>query len=94
MKKVVTVALFALSTFAVPTALVATPAIALTCGVDAPAGWERPGGFCDALKGTGSLSSPVEGAKEEDCEKYTYLLLKGVPLGEAIRVAEVDPCIP
>lgn len=96
MKKIVAATLFAVSTFAVPAAFVATPVSAATCGVDAPPEWERPGGFCDALKSTGSLTTPVEGTKEVECETYEsgalLLLLRDLQIGDRIHVAAGVVC--
>ncbi len=93
MKKLLVAALLSVSTFAVPTFFVAGPAQAYTCGVDAPPEWEREGGYCDQLGGNKSLTGPVEGV---DCTKYTYLdlleMLKGIEIGDAILVAQSDPC--
>lgn len=42
-----------------PGAMVTTGATAQTlCGPDAPAEWQRPGGFCGFSAGTGSLTLP------------------------------------
>lgn len=86
MKKLLVTALFAASTFATPTLLVATPAAAATCGDSVPAEWKRPGGYCDQLEGKDSLSEPVEGYKDP-CLGFLYELLLDVPVGEKILVA-------
>jgi hypothetical protein len=95
-KKQLTIAtLFAVSTFVLPAVVATTPAQALTCGVDAPPEWERPGGFCDALKSTGSLTTPVHGAPpapvvKDPCINVGLLqMLRGLEIGERILVAEL-----
>ncbi|WP_395817560.1 hypothetical protein [Devosia sp.] len=94
MKQLAIASLFAVSTFVLPSVVVSTPAYALTCGVDAPAEWERPGGFCDALKSTQSLATPVTGAppappaEVDECPDYGFLhILRGLKIGERILVA-------
>ena len=93
MKKLLVTALFAASTFAMPTLLVTPPVAAATCGDSVPAEWKRPGGYCDQLGSKNSLTGPVEGI---DCEKYTYLdlmeMLRGLDIGGEILVADMGPC--
>lgn len=84
MYRALVAAAFALSTFAMPTVLVATPAAAATCGDDVPVEWKRPGGYCDQLEGKDSLTEPVEG---DPCIGFLYELLLDVPVGETILVA-------
>jgi hypothetical protein len=96
MKRIALASLFAISTFVLPAVVVTTPAQARTCGVDAPAEWERPGGFCDALKSTGSLTTPVTGAPpappaKVECVGFMHML-RGLEVGERILVAE-NPCV-
>ncbi|WP_395817557.1 hypothetical protein [Devosia sp.] len=93
MKQLTIATLFAVSTFVLPAVVVTTPAQALTCGVDAPAEWERPGGFCDALKSTQSLATPVTGAPPAEVECVSFLhMLRGLEIGGRILVAE-NPCL-
>lgn len=78
--------------FAPGAAFTSTNAIARTCGVDAPAGWEREGGFCDQRSTTGSLSTPVTGTPQppahveevivDPCGGFTFL----IKLGTGARV--------
>lgn len=93
MKKLLVAALLSVSTFAVPTFVVAGPAQAYTCGVDAPPEWEREGGYCDQLGGNKSLTGPVEGKVVECAMTYLDLLelLKTLDEGEAILVADGCP---
>lgn len=55
-------AAFAVASLAAMPVIVVTPANALSCTDDVPAGWQRPGGYCDQAVGAGggtSLSPPV-----------------------------------
>ncbi len=58
-KRLLLTALIASTIFAVPTALVATPALAVQCSDAAPESMERPGGFCDIRTRTETLALPV-----------------------------------
>lgn len=93
MKRLTIATLFAVSTFVLPAVIVTTPAQARTCGVDAPAEWERPGGFCDAVKSTQSLTTPVPGAPapvvvQNPCNVTLLQMLRGLRIGERILVAD------
>lgn len=98
MKQLTIATLFAVSTFVLPAAFVTSPAQARTCGVDAPPEWERPGGFCDALKSTQSLTTPVPGAPpapvvQDPCLNAGLLqMLRVLKIGERILVAD-NPCV-
>ena len=69
MQKTIALALLAASIVAFP---VATPSFAYDasksalCGPDAPEGYKRPGGYCEQISGSGSLSGPVSPTAEEE----------------------------
>lgn len=93
MPRLIAATMLAFSALVAPISVVSTPSLAQTCGVDAPEGWERPGGFCDALAGTSSLSLPVEGAPPSplvDCKPLAWI--DGLKFGERIHVAGASDC--
>lgn len=55
-KRLLLAAAVALSTAALPTVLIATPAMALQCPTDAPDGHKRPGGYCELRESTATLA--------------------------------------
>ena len=83
--------------FAPIAALTTGNALASTCGVDAPAGWSRPGGFCDQLSSTSSQSTsvpiegpvvppaPIEEEVVDPCGGFGFLITLGT--GDRVRIA-------
>ena len=100
--KLIVSLLFAAGTLAAPVALptfaVASTDVALACPADAPAGWKRPGGYCEVRnsldtigteKGTGG-----EGGKSE-CEMLDGAIdIESLQrFGKGLLVAgDIDPC--
>lgn len=78
-----------------PGAMVSTSAVAQTiCGPDVPAGWNRPGGFCDYSSGTGSLTLPLDNGGGVPCidaeaSLVDMEMLQDLAIGERIYVAQV-----
>jgi|JI10StandDraft_1071094.scaffolds.fasta_scaffold1580082_1 hypothetical protein len=91
MKKLIVTAFIASSLITGP-GMLATSTGALaqrTCDSSAPAAWFRPGGFCDAVGGSKSLTAPLDGG----CTDYDYYYgeeligMAGAKKGDRVQVA-------
>lgn len=58
MKTIVAAAFTVASLIAAPIPAFASNAAAMACGESVPEEWKRPGGYCDQIGGSGSLSTP------------------------------------
>jgi len=88
LKAFLSAALVAASLVAAPMPVFASVDVAVICDDSSPEGWRRPGGYCDAATGLGSISEP----SSEGCKPGQ--LAYNLSPGERVRVADqaYDSC--
>ena len=88
LKAFLSAALVAASLVAAPMPVFASVDVAVICDDSSPEGWRRPGGYCDAATGSGSISEP----SSEGCKPGQ--LAYNLSPGERVRVADqaYDSC--